>query len=491
MKSAYFREQQRYTHKAIADTLKLSNEKSTGLIKRLKSYGILKTVRATPKENNLTELLNEEIEIADVDIDYKDIFYVFSFVGIVTVGDYVLKCYPKYIGKKISPVYELKQILKAIKKYNSKEQIINLYNGESENTSFNLLSVILFLINDYNENGIYSNHQDIIEVNGEGEILWDKTINETFAIINNNTPFYTELQTQNSIEDESDYFRKLHQCILTECFNKIELAELSLLFDINTISLYDGDLMDFGDKDYILYRLQRELNIQYITRKQIVLKTLYAYISHRKTFEEGIGISLYGTNSFNLVWENVCAEVFGNMLNTSIVNLPLPIASSYIDRKDKTLSELIEKPLWKPTIEGKSIIKHKAKKTLTPDLISIYKVNNGYCFGIFDAKYYNIKLDEKKVCDQPGVADITKQYLYQLAYQDFITAHGYKFARNAFLFPDEGKEVKVVGEVEMSIFSNLNDSKLKNIDVIKLPAIRMYELYLNNKKLENIATELK
>ena len=39
-----------------------------------------------------------------------------------------------------------------------------------------------------------------------GEILWDKTINETFAIIQNNKPYYVELQTKNTIDNDYDYF---------------------------------------------------------------------------------------------------------------------------------------------------------------------------------------------------------------------------------------------------------------------------------------------
>ena len=40
---------------------------------------------------------------------------------------------------------------------------------------------MLFLLQDYYENGIYTNDINIIETNGNGEILWDKTINETLT----------------------------------------------------------------------------------------------------------------------------------------------------------------------------------------------------------------------------------------------------------------------------------------------------------------------
>lgn len=490
MKSEYVREQKRYTQKAISQIFHLNPQETVKFIRKLKAYGILKTVKATSQEKNLTELTDDEIEIVDEENISADYFYVFVFVGVLTVGNIIIKCYPKYISKNEQPLNEMKQVLKVIKKYNSKEQIINLFNGEAEQSAFNLLATILYLFNDYNDNGLYTNHQDVIETNGEGEILWDKTINETFALISNNRPFYMELQTKSTVDDEMDYFRRLHQCILTECSIKLEGAGLTDLFDLEEVNLYDGDLIDFGDNEYILYRLQRELSVQFVTRKQSLLKTLYAYVAHSKTAEQGFGISMYGTNSYNLIWEKVCAEVMGNVLKTKISRLPLPVASTYISSKDKMLCELIKKPLWKSiAVNGKNI-EHEADKTLTPDLISIYEISGGYCFGIFDAKYYNIQLNENKVSGQPGVGDVTKQYLYQLAYQDFIISHGYDYVQNAFLFPGEGQIVKVLGQAEMSILYNLKEEQLDNISVVKLPAEKMYGLYLDNKKLDNFEKEL-
>lgn len=488
LKSSYVREQKRYTRKDISQSFKLNNEDTIKFIKTLKAYGVLKTVKRTLLEKDLTELTDSEIEIVNEEDISEEYFYVFVFVGVLTVGNIIIKCYPKYISSAEQPLSEMKQVLGVLKKYNSKEQIINLYNGETEQNSFNLLATILYIFNDYSENGLYTNYQDSVETLGEGEILWDKTINETFAVISNNRPFYPDLQTRVTITDESDYIRRLHQCILTECFIKVKNANLADLFDLEEIDIYDGDLTDFGDNEYILYRLEKEIGIQYNTRKQSLLKTMYAYIAHCKTIESGFGISMYGTSNYNMVWEKVCAQVMGNDLNTKLSKLPIPIADGYSDRKEKTIYEIIEKPLWRPCAgEGK---KHRAEKTLKPDIVTIYKVNEEYCFGIFDAKYYNIQLNEKGVSNQPGVEDITKQYLYQLAYQDFITSHGFKYVQNAFLFPSENNDVESLGQVEMSMFHNMGDTQLINILVVKLPAIKIYELYLTNQNFTGLEEEI-
>ena len=53
---------------------------------------------------------------------------------------------------------------------------------------------------------------------------------------------------------------------------------------------------DFGDDEYILYRLERELDVQFIDRKKLLLKTMYTYISHRKAFEAGNDIVVFRFN---------------------------------------------------------------------------------------------------------------------------------------------------------------------------------------------------
>lgn len=489
--SKYIREQKRYSKEQLKNIFKLNDEKFKKLVKKLKAYGVLKMVKSTSIQKNLTDLTDEDIEIVDVDMN-DEYYYVFTFVGILTVGNIVIKCFPKYLLTKKSPLEEMKQVLKVLSKYNSKEQIINLFNGDEEQRSFNLLSIILYLINDYNENGVYVNKQDIIETNGEGEILWDNTINETYAIISNNIPFYTDLQTINTISNDLDYFTRLHRYIVTECCNKLKQGNLLEVFEIEDINISEECIENFGDIDYILYRLQRELNVQFVTRKQILLKTLYTYIAHSKSFDDSFGLSMYGTNSFNLVWEKVCADVFDNKLSTPIgkLKLPLDLHNDYIHRKNYTLLDIIEKPNWMYFDSEGNRYDNLAKDTLTPDLISLYDTDNGMCFGIFDAKYYNIKLEKNKVQGQPGIGDVTKQYLYQLSYNDFILKHGFTSVKNAFLMPTEEENILLNGKVEMGILSGLSNPPLSNILVIKLPASKIYKYYLSSRKL-NIKEEYK
>lgn len=160
-----------------------------------------------------------------------------------------------------------------------------------------------------------------------------------------------------------------------------------------------------------------------------------------------------------------------NQLDVRLGVLPLPKPLNAEYDKNQRLIDLIEKPLW--TATGKT-----ANDTLNPDLISI---KDGQ-FIIFDAKYYNAQLEHGHVPKgQPGIESITKQYLYQLAYQKFIKDHGFLAVKNCFLMPTENKEIEDQGEASLNMLSALG---LQNIKVRFLPAHIAYEYYLSGKKMD-------
>ena len=79
----------------------------------------------------------------------------------------------------------------------------------------------------------------------------------------------------------------------------------------------------------------------------------------------------------------------------------------------------------------KDIKTHEADRTFIPDIVTFYDNE----FIILDAKYYKLKFDEKHLSGQPGLESITKQYLYELAYREFIKENHFKGVKNAFLLP--------------------------------------------------------
>ena len=275
--SAFFRELEPYNFSQIKQKLAINDEEQVKkLIRTMKAYNILKTV--TAEKQDYENLSDQDYIFAEVKPESDSIVYVFKFVGIVLLGDTVIKCYPKYIDSDDQKVIEdsLKLALKALEKYNTnKIQELSLYNGDDFEKDFNKLELELFLLHDYFIHNLYSNQEEVIEINGEGEYLFDKTVEQNMLIMQDGLPYYVEIFTRRNLDDDTDYFRQLHKCILNECSNDLEKTGLLDIFGLSSVEFTESKLEDFGEKEYILNRISSELGNQFITYRQTLLKTLY------------------------------------------------------------------------------------------------------------------------------------------------------------------------------------------------------------------------
>lgn len=408
-------------------------------------------------------------------------FYSFRFVGVLMVEDYCLMVYPKYIKDRNTDFTGNKkkflQVIQVIDKY----QKLNSYNLSSESESGNYLLLMLNIMRGYIQNGLYSNDESVIEVNGEGNILWEKTINESIVYLFDNAPFYLDLFTEKTVLNEMDIVRRLHAAIITEISKKI--GDLLSIFGIPTILISDEQPNDFGDNHYLEYLIEQELSRQFVTSKQIVLKNLLRYIRETEENEINENIQMYGTTSFNLVWEDICKKIYRNHLEVKLSSLRLKLigkidaggGSIQIDYSSfKLLKDIVNHPRWHSLKDGTLV---SAKKSLELDVLHIN--HDKKRFEIFDGKYYTIQFQKNSVSGQPGVGDITKQYLYQLAYQKLANLNGYSFT-NAFVVPvDELFEDKGDGiEFAMTEMAMMSELGLKNIKVIARDAEMFYSQYL-------------
>ena len=410
--------------------------------------------------NNNEDAFNKLLKYAIIDEDGDK--YQFNYVGVIIIDNLVINCYPKYFTNY--SLEEFKQVIRVIKKYNSSKDL-DYQNEELDDISFNLLSMMVFFLEDYYDYGVYSNIKNILEVNGNGEIDWNRTINYTDPIIKDNKPYYTEFYTKYKIDDLYDYFRRLHEYIITRCSKKLENAGLLDLFDLTAVELSDKAQDDFGEIDYILEKLEKELHVEFNSHKQKLLKSMHTFIKEENSFSNENYLTLFGTNSYHVIWEEMCKKVFGDKLNKSLNEL------GFKNSKTK-LIEVIKKPKW----IYKNLKAHEADGTFIPDIVTFYDNQ----FIILDAKYYNLKFDENNLSGQPGLESITKQYLYELAYRDFIEENEFNGVKNAFLLPKYTGEIENIGIAKLEILSALG---LEDIQVIMLPADKINKYYLDNKKM--------
>lgn len=465
-------------------------------IKDLLSRNVLKIRKANIAED---EVDIEFYNYTDDDLIFTENKYKFAFVGIIICRSRIIYAYPKYIGKPnklptVKPVKELAQVIRVIEKYSkekSKQEVrnINLFVDEEDTGKINTLSVMLFLLEDYTANGPYENDETIIEINGNGSVLWQKTVDETYPFIKDNRPYYTELYTCRDICDEDDYFKRLHEYVVTRCSHEIEIAGLTSFFSLPIAEISDDEENAFGEPEYIVSLLETAIATTYDDRKLSVLKAMKAYFNSSKILVGDTELQLIGTRSFNLIWEEVCAKVYSSQKGDSRTRHPnvneiepridYTLINKAFDKKPPTLVELIKQPIWKRySKESKGI----PKETFNPDYLrfEMGKTRDKYIFYILDAKYYCPVWTNESIQGQPGVEDVAKQYLYFLAYKEVLEKYNVTEVKNYFLMPKRKDDVELPGYVKMDI---LKDLGLGIVEVRMLHPEFLFENYLNNKQL--------
>ena len=75
----FVREQKRYAKNDLSEIFRLSSGETETFIKNLKAFGVLKSVKASTSQRELSDLVDEDIEIADV-ISGNDDYFMFSLM---------------------------------------------------------------------------------------------------------------------------------------------------------------------------------------------------------------------------------------------------------------------------------------------------------------------------------------------------------------------------------------------------------------------------
>ncbi|WP_165079401.1 MULTISPECIES: LlaJI family restriction endonuclease [unclassified Desulfovibrio] len=455
--SGYFaREGEECTTAELFKKFCLSNETGEQFLSLLLQYGVL-----APQKRNSGERV-----------------FKFSFVGIVVFKDLILRCYPKYIRSTATPHKAFAQVMKVLRCHARQSKVEFAPGGENEPMGFSLIAEALALLDDYAEHGLYSHPVADAEYNGTGEILWDKTLGAVDPFFCEDIPLYLDFHTKRTVDDTSDYVTRLHKFILTECSRLLEDADLLSMFGLSPLRLSDEPSEHFGPEEYVLQRLRAELDIQFESHKQELLRRLLRYIERRESLTAE-PLHLYGTTSFETVWEKVCARAFGNQLNVLLEKLPLRAPLHAACRGETTLISLIKRPEWHLASGDFS-----GNGTLIPDIAVLYRHNGETVFLILDAKYYTYATLRD---NHPGIGDIDKQYLYEVAFRPFLETHGIHRVENIFLLPGEGGKLEYKGYVEFALLKNLGCEAIK---IVLVPAEQVFAAYLKDAAKENLAQSL-
>lgn len=380
--------------------------------------------------------------------------YRIEYVGIISYKDKLLAFLPKFLkedifNSKIEKQEELKLIMEVLKKASkgSDEDFISTQ-GFDDN-QITRLALIEELLKDYIEYDLYEKEVHSYELNGNGEIDWEYTMENEQSYIFNNRPIYLNYYTNEINTDDSNYIRRLHQYCLVLAIEELQTSPIEFiindLIDIPILN-FNSDFEGFEDIDYMIKAIDYELKEVFSDRKIRLLNNLKLFISKEKGNSDN-SFNLWGTRKFWAVWEDICKVIFNDQ---------------YANLKDK-----IEKPKW--IANNSNYINHK--DTLIPDVLYV-KENN---LHIIDAKYYNFTFDKdgKLKGKQPVLESITKQFSYELAFKN----KGFNNIYNYFCIPVDKEPSSIVGKVEFSIYD------LEPIKVMQLDHREVFYSYLKNGKL--------
>ena len=179
-----------------------------------------------------------------------------------------------------------------------------------------------------------------------------------------------------------------------------------------------------------------------------------------------------------------CITAFGDELDSMLGKLGFPLKGEWIERKRDTLLGIIESPKWEQRRDER-YIECDPVATLIPDTIAFATDEDGRrVFAISDAKYYVPEV-ARKIEKQPGLESVTKQFLYQSAYKDFVLDHGFDYVVNAFLVPSAESELKELARVSFpKIMGEVEPPFSNYIHMWALPASAVFETYLRGERID-------
>lgn len=409
--------------------------------------------------------------------------YQFVYVGLVIFNEIIIVVYPKYMTDDDATPERLRQVILALRKSaGSFAEIAAVSeNGLKANDR---LAIMLTLLEMYAEYGLYENDERILRLNGGGDVNWERTIAKHNACLADGVPVYFDYETNETARQTADFITRLHRFALTESSAFMKDSGLAEFLGLDDVELSTDTHEDLGDSDVIIYKLEQERSIQFVTWKQQTLELLTRYFSDGNVLARSEEALCLGTTSFYHVWEKACRVALGDVVNKPIGMLGLPLTGRWRNCRSETLMNLIPHPVWyKATAGGE--VGSEASLTLIPDAIIVRKFDDEWAIGIFDAKYY-MPIFGTSVKGAPGVESITKQHLYQAAYRHFIKDNHIKRIANAFLVPGNGADVVRLARVEFDDVLETFDSPLVNdIVMYSLPAEVVWECYLRNERMND------
>lgn len=335
----------------------------------------------------------------------------------------LIKVFDKYIQRKESKAY--------LEKFN------DLSEGKGSNFPFRSA---IWMIRDYEKNGLYKEHFHNYKIDKKGNINWVRTIKTQTPYISENKLVYLDFVVKEKKDDVNNIILLTQKHIVEKCIENIGW-------------LYPNVYIDKGNKlpysvQASINILKRELQITNIDSTKQLIRHMIEFLQYVGNDKSKQKLKEYKTKYFMNIWEDMLNEVLGN----EEANKYYPNAQWHIDGNTTNASNL------------------------RPDVI--LKVENKVY--VIDAKYYKYGITGN-VSDLPQSSDITKQLLYS----SHITSNfkDVLYAYDSFVLPyrsNNEEYFKFVGNATVAIDKFEN----KKVVCILADTKKIMEQYINMDELE-------
>lgn len=340
-------------------------------------------------------------------------------------------------------------LLQAVKKYFTRTSSVTADDDGSEMFGVDRLSLISALIEDYCQNGIYSERQSLRTVNS-GKPDWATTISRHRPVWSENNLLYLDFETKKHRYKTDSEISRIHAYLTDTLDNKYS----KILFGKKRFTDHHIPLPESLEENYLTVRIKQALSKVYSDRDIWLLKSLLELLN--QMHGDSRTDEVIGVKNFHFVWEHMLANVLPGELPLNS-KFPIPV---YITES----GHIIECP-------------QKGQRT---DIIISDKDRT--VLAVIDAKYY----DASDSTGAPGWPDLVKQFFYAKAVSSIFPAATVK---NFFIFPGVNAPLKSV-HMKSRTDASFLDREYGKIECRYESPFEVIKAYVKNQKLHSLGEEL-
>lgn len=183
------------------------------------------------------------------------------------------------------------------------ENIFSAWNSETNENVVEKISLAEYIMEDYLNHGLYYENRRITGRQPKGRISWNRTVQKITPYIDGDDILYMKLIRKYKINDYSQLITRIHASAVCYAYELIKHFG-----KFKNISLPETVLVKEEDLPQCVGLIRQYMRSSFSNRDIFLFRALEAWCKSTRYYERLI----FGTTSFELVWQNVNDRVFGN-----------------------------------------------------------------------------------------------------------------------------------------------------------------------------------